>query len=191
MNILVISGHTNSQSLCHSLAQAYAAGAQASAHTVQVLHLGSLQFQPQLPNGFRDPLPLEPDLQDAQRLITWAQHIVWVYPIWWGLYPPVMKGFIDRVFLPGFAFKYRNNSPFWDRYLKGKSARLLVTMDAPGWYNRWISGRPGILALKRMTLEFSGINPVRYTVFDRVRFRTPAEIKDWLAKAEALGRNAK
>jgi hypothetical protein len=64
-------------------------------------------------------------------------------------------------------------------------------MDAPGWYNRWISGRPGILALKRMTLEFSGINPVRYTVFDRVRFRTPAEIKDWLAKAEALGRNAK
>lgn len=191
MNILVLSGHPDTESLSHALATAYAEGAKAAGHTVELLHISSLDFQPELPKGFRQVVPLEPDLQRAQELITWAQHIVWAYPIWWGLYPPRMKGFIDRVFLPGFAFKYRPNSPFWDRHLKGRTARMLVTMDAPGWYNRWVSGRPGLLALKRMTLEFSGIRPVRYTVFDRVRFRTRPETDAWVVRAREMGRAAK
>ena len=86
--------------------------------------------------GYAQIQPLEPDLLDAQASITWAQHLVWVYPIWWGGLPALLKGFLDRIFLPGFAFKYRPNSALWDRLLTGRSAELLVTMDSPPWYYR-------------------------------------------------------
>jgi len=73
----------------------------------------------------------------------------------------VLKGFIDKVFLPGFAFQYRNGSVWWDKLLKGRSARLIVTMDTPPWYFRWIYGRPGHNAMKKAILEFCGIKPVK------------------------------
>ena len=82
-------------------------------------------------------------LQAAQAQIAWAGHLVWVYPTWWGAMPALLKGFIDRVFLPGFAFKHHQGSSRWDKLLAGRSAELLVTMDTPPWYYRWVQRGPG------------------------------------------------
>src|SRR5256885_16433644 len=72
---------------------------------------------------YRQDQPLEPDLQRAQADILWASHLAWAYPTWWGGLPALLKGFIDRIFLPGFAFKYRKGSVLWDRLLAGRTAR--------------------------------------------------------------------
>lgn len=103
----------------------------------------------------------------------------------------LLKGFIDRTFLPGFAFKYRENSPFWDKYLTGKTARLIITMDAPAWYNYWINGNAGVKAMKKATLEFCGIKPVKVTTIGSVRFLKPEQIQKWLEKSEKLGEELK
>jgi NAD(P)H dehydrogenase (quinone) len=95
------------------------------------------------------------------KLIKWADHLVFVYPTWWGTMPALLKGFIDKVFLPGFGFKYRKDSVWWDKLLTGKSARLIVTMDTPPWYFRWVYGRPSHNAMKKSTLEFCGVKPVK------------------------------
>jgi NAD(P)H dehydrogenase (quinone) len=135
--ILIINGHPNPDSLCHAIVDAYQKGALEVGATCRVIHLCDLQFDPILKFGYRKRTELEPDLLIAQESILAASHIVFVYPNWWGTFPALLKGFIDRTFLPGFAFQYREGSPFWDKLLKGKTASLLITTDTPNWYN-WL-----------------------------------------------------
>ena len=132
--ILVILGHPDVDSFCGALSKAYVKGALAAGFEVRELKLRSLDFDPILWKGYNKIQKLEPDLVRAQELIQWSDHMVFVYPNWWGTTPALMKGFFDRVFLPGFAFKYRENSQFWDKLLTGRTAHLIVTMDTPPWY---------------------------------------------------------
>ena len=185
---LIIHGHPNKESFCSALSQAYKAGALDAGAEVRELEVGDLQFNPNLAHGYRKRTELEADLLKAQDSIKWADHLVFVYPTWWGTMPALLKGFIDRTFLPGFAFKYRDDSIWWDRLLKGRTARLIVTMDAPVWFYWLAYGRPGHNAMKKMVLEFCGIKPVRITSFGSVKRSSEKERARWLAKVESLGR---
>ncbi len=187
--VLIILGHSQGDSLCAALASAYQQGAVAAGHEVRLLALGELQFDPLLRYGYGQPQPLEPDLQAAQQAISWAEHLVFAYPIWWGGMPALLKGFIDRVFLPGFAFKYRKGSSLWDKLLSGRSARLLVTMDSPPWYFRFVNRMPGHNQMKRTILEYSGIKPVRISSFGPVRGGSAEQRQRWLAEVQQLGRS--
>ena len=95
--------------------------------------IAGLKFNTNLQFGYKKRIELEPDLFEAWEKIKWANHLVWVHPVWWGGLPAITKGFIDRVFLPGFAFQYRENSVWWDKLLKGKTAHIIITLDQPSW----------------------------------------------------------
>lgn len=185
--ILVVLGHPAPQSLCGGLAQAYVDGARQTGAQVRVLQLGQMNFDPILRAGYGAAQALEPELLAAQADILWADHLVWVYPIWWGGPPALLKGFIDRIFLPGFAFKYRENSSMWDRLLTGRSAQLLVTMDSPPWYFRWVTRMPGHHQMKKAILQFSGVNPVTVHSIGPVRTADVATRARWLDQALRLG----
>ncbi|MWV15986.1 flavodoxin family protein [Pseudomonas sp. L-22-4S-12] len=185
--ILLILGTPKSDSLCHALAEAYSSGARGEGHVVRQLRLGELQFDPILRDGYSQGQALEPDLLEAQRQIHWAEHLVFVYPVWWGGVPALLKGFFDRVFLPGFAFKYRNRSQLWDKLLSGRTADLLVTLDTPPWYFRWIYGAPAHRQMTRTILGFSGIKTRRLAEFAPVRPSSEEQRQDWLRRAERLG----
>lgn len=189
MNILVILGHPDTESFCASLAKAYIEGAKSTGNDIRILNLGDLNFDPILWKGYNKVQELEPDLVKASELIEWSNHMVFVYPNWWGTMPALMKGFFDRVFLPGFAFKYRDNSPFWDKLLSGRTAHLIVTMDTPPWYYRWIYHRPGHNEMKRTILGFCGIKIVKITEIAMLRNSLPKMREKWLAMAERLGIN--
>lgn len=189
-NILVILGHPDTDSFCGSLARAYIDGAKASDSEVRQLQLGELKFDPVLWNGYNKIQDLEPDLIKAQEYIQWSNHIVFVYPNWWGAMPALMKGFFDRVFLPGFAFKYRKNSQFWDKLLSGRTAQLLVTMDTPAWYYRWIYHRPGHNEMKRTILGFCGIKVVKISEFAPVKGTNQQQREKWISIAKDLGSKA-
>lgn len=186
-HILVILGHPAADSLCAAMARAYAEGAQQQGAEVRCLNVDQLAFDPILRAGYRGDQPLEPDLQAARADITWANHLVWVYPIWWGAMPALLKGFIDRTFLPGYAFKYRKGSSLWDKLLAGRSAELLVTMDSPPWYFRWVTRMPGHHQMKKAILEFCGIQPVRVHSFGPVRSASAERLAQWVDQARQLG----
>lgn len=186
-NILIINGHPDKESFCSALAESYKSGALNANSNVKLVHLIDLKFDPILTYGYRKISKLEPDLIQIQQDILWADHLVFVYPNWWATFPALLKGFIDRVFVPGFAFKYRENSPFWDKLLKGKTARLIVTMDTPWWYYWLINKRPGHNAMKIGVLEFCGIKPVKIKVFSPVKSSEEAKRKKWLQEIEQLG----
>jgi len=191
MRILILNGHPNPESFNAALAQAYYDGAIASGASVQVLNLYELQFDPNLKYGYRQRTEWEPDLIKAWELIQWSEHMVWVHPVWWGGLPALLKGFIDRVFLPGKAFTYRPNSVWWDKLLSGKTARIITTLDQPGWYYRLRFGRPSVNQLKRSTLEFCGIKPVGVTYFGIIKTATETQRNQWLQKAAEMGRKRK
>lgn len=191
MKILVILGHPDAkESFCSAIADAYVKGAAAAGKEVRELRLGEMEFDPVLWKGYREIQELEPDLVKAQELLLWADHYVFVYPNWWGLMPSLMKGFFDRVFLPGFAFKYREDSPLWDKLLKGKTAELLVTMDTPPWYYRIVFRRPGHNAMKRTILGFCGVKVKRISAFTPIRRSKENSRKKMLERAERLGASA-
>jgi putative NADPH-quinone reductase len=161
------------------LTREYVASAQKSGKEVRFVELGKLQFDPVLRHGYKQRQEHEPDLAHFRDSIEWAEHIAFFYPICWGAMPALLKGALDRVLLPGFAFKYRENSQFWDRLLKGRSAHLFTTMDTPPWYYRLIYRMPGHHQMKRTILEFCGIKPVKIHSFGPVRFAKPAVKAKW------------
>ena len=185
--ILLINGHPDQESFNFALAAAYRTGAIKSGFTVRELVIRDLQFNPNLSHGYRQRTELEADLVRAQEWIRWADHLVWIFPVWWAGLPAMLKGFLDRVFLPGFAFRKRENSLWWDKLLVGKSARIISTLDQPAWYYWIFSGQPSNRAMKKNTLEFCGVSPVRLTTIGPLRLSKPAFREKWLQRAARLG----
>lgn len=188
-NVLVVLGHPRAESLCRGLAEAYARGAASSGSDVRVERLAELAFDPVTP-PYRTAGALEPDLQRLQDSILWANHLAFVYPNWWGSAPGLFKAALERVLLPGVAFRYHAQGLGWDRLLKGRSGELIVTMDTPPFVYRWIYGAAGDRILAKRTLEFCGIKPFGATHFGPVKTSSEERRAGWLAKGEALGRDA-
>lgn len=185
--ILIINGHPDKESFNAALTEAYIKGASAQANTeVEVLYLADLTFDPILRYGYRKRTGLEPDLLKAFELLKEADHTVWIYPTWWGGMPALLKGFIDRLFLPGFTFQYREDSPFVDKLMKGKTARVITTMDAPIWYYRLAYGNTGHKAIKRVILGFCGFK-VKFFTMGSLKNSSDQQRQKWLDKAEKLG----
>lgn len=189
--ILIINAHPDKESLSFKLAEKYLQGAVISGADVKFVNLAELSFSPVLKFGYKQRTELEPDLVAVQQEIKNAEHIVIVYPNWWGTYPALLKGFFDRVMLPGFAFKYRENSILWDKLLTGKTARIMITMDTPKWYYSLIYKKPGINAVKKSVLEFCGIKPVKVNVFSPVKTASDEKRNKWLDEAYKLGKELK
>jgi len=189
--IVVINGHPNKNSFNFGIANAYREGARSSGADVKEITIADLQFNPNLQFGYEKRTELEPDLLNAWEKIKWADHLVWVHPVWWGGLPAITKGFIDRVFLPGFAFKYRENSVWWDKLLKGKTAHIITTLDQPSWYYRFAYGRPSVNQLKKATLEFCGIKPVKVTYIGVIKTSDQITRNKWLDKVRKIGEKLK
>ena len=192
MNILIIQGHPDPESYCFALAGAYKQGALASGAEVKEIVVAQLDFDPNLRYGYRKRLDLEPDLVHAQELLRWSEHIVVVHPVWWGSVPALLKGFLDRTFLPGFAFKKREGSKIrWDKLLRGRSARIIATADQPAWFYRLRYKRPSHHMLKGLLFEFCGVCPVRSTCIGPIRLSSDAFRKRWLETVYSLGKKLK
>lgn len=182
--ILIIVGHPDEESYNFALADAYQQGA----GDVRRINIRDLKFNPNLQFGYRKRTELEPDLLAAWEDIKWADHLVWIYPVWWGSLPAIMKGFIDRLFLPGFAFQKVEGSMIkWDKLLSGKTARIISTLDQPGWFYRWYYSRPSYNAMKGLTMNFTGVRRVKATTIGPIRLSTEEFRAKWLQKVTAIG----
>lgn len=185
-NILIIDGHPRQTSFSDSWASSYQRGAEKH-FNVSRLSLRELDFNPNLMNGYKVIQPLEKDLQIAQEQLLAANHIVIITPIWWAGPPALLKGFFDRVMLPGFAFKYRKNSSLWDKLFAGKTGHLVVTSDGPSWWLQWLRGDSAVKMIKIGVMDFIGIKPVKVTRMGALNTKTHDEIVKFLKKAEDAG----
>jgi 1,4-dihydroxy-2-naphthoate polyprenyltransferase len=186
LRVLMVLGHPRADSFSHALARAWRTGAERAGVDVRELELARLHFDPDVTTRHFADQPVEPDIARARALIAWAEHLVFVYPSWWGTMPALLKGFLDRTLAPGFAFA--EDVTGFAPLLGGRSAELLTTMDTPGWVWRWIYGAPGDRAMTRAILGFCGIRVAHIARFGPIRDSSAAQRRAWLAQAEARGR---
>jgi len=189
--ILIINGHPNKESFNFGLVEAYKKGAAGAGAEIKEIVIRDLVFNPNLQFGYQQRTELEPDLIDAWAKIQWAEHMVWVHPVWWGGLPAMAKGFVDRLFLPGFVFQYRENSVWWDKLLAGKTAHIITTLDQPSWYYWLAFGRPSVNQLKKSILEYCGVKPVKVTYIGTIRTSDTSLRKKWLDQVTRLGEKLK
>lgn len=187
--ILLILGHPSENSFCNALLDAYKTGAEKAGATCKTIYISQLNFNVTLSDGYKngDAMELEKDLVTSQQLIQWADHVVMAYPNWWGFMPAIAKGFIDRVLLPGFAFKHHSGKIFPEKLLKGKSLRLLITMDTPKWWFYLIYRASQYQILKDIVFGYVGFKPINFSTFGFMRKSTDKRRKNWLRKVAQLG----
>ena len=189
--ILLINGHPNKESFNYGIVEAYKKGAESTGAEIKEIIISELNFNPNLKFGYQKRMELEPDLLTAWEKIKLAEHLVWVHPVWWGGFPAIMKGFIDRLFLPGFAFQYKENSIGWNKLLAGKTAHIITTLDQPYWYYWLTTGRPSINQLKKAILHFCGVKPVKTTFIEFVKKSDERKRRKWLVEIEKSGKRLK
>ena len=185
--VLIINGHPDPESFNSGLTKAYQNGAKKSNAEVSLINIRDLKFNPNLEFGYRKRTELEPDLLSAIKNIKEANHIVWVFPMWWYGYPALMKGFIDRTFLPGITFEYEKGKAMPKPLLKGKTGRIIVTADTPKWYDSLFMKNPVINQFKKGTLKFCGINPIKVSYISPIKGSSIEFRNKWLSKIEKLG----
>ena len=188
MRIALIQGHPDPAGghFCHALADAYDQSARDAGHEVRVVNAARLAL-PLLRNAAEwqnGPAPAE-----VQETLAWAGHWVIVFPLWLGDMPAVLKGLFEQALRPGFAIGEAAPGRMPGKLLKGRSARVVVTMGMPAFFYRLYYRAHSLKSLKRNVLEFVGVSPVRTTLIGMVEGRQSAR-EDWLQKLSVLGRGA-
>jgi putative NADPH-quinone reductase len=192
-HIAIIQGHPDAsvRHFGHALADEYAKGAEDGDHEVRCIEVASLSF-PLLrtKEDFEKGIP--PDsIKQAQETIGWADHLVILYPLWLGSMPALLKAFFEQLFRPGFAFEYGESGQLPKKLLTGKSARIVVTMGMPAFVYRWIFFAHSLKSLKRNTLWFCGIGPVKASIIGSIEGMTEKQRADWLDEMRGLGEAGK
>lgn len=188
--ILIIQGHPDSGQphLCHALEESYVRGALAAGHEIRRINVAKVAF-PLLRSQQEWEQGLLPEnLKESQDAIKWSEHILLFFPLWMGDMPALLKGFLEQVARPDFAFSRGGKNPFAHKALKGRSARVVVTMGMPASLYRWFFMAHSVRSLERNILGFVGIHPVRDTLIGLVGSMNAAAINKWRAKLEAIGK---
>ncbi len=133
MKHLIVYTHLNPNSFTKAVVDQVKEVAHHQGQQIQVIDLYADKFNPilEFPDiqySFMNGQAPE-DVKKYQEKISWADHITFVYPLWWEQMPAMLKGFLDRVFSNGYAYRYGENGP--EGLLTGKSVRLFINTGNP------------------------------------------------------------
>jgi len=190
--ILIINGHPDPrpERYCVAIAEACAEGARAAGHSVETIAIAAFEFAPlQYWEDWKTG-EAPPPLKAAQEKIGWADHIIFIYPLWLGCMPALTKAFLEQTLRPGFAVPYDYAEKLFPGLLKGKSARIIVTMGMPAFIYRWYFFAHSNKLLRRNILNFCGISPVRETVIGNIMGMDDAARRAWLERVAGLAAKA-
>jgi len=187
MRIYVLFAHPDPESFNGQLAAGYCSAAIAAGHEVRRQDLFELEFDPILRLGLRAVQPLEVDLIAARANLDWCQHFVLFYPVWWGNVPAVLKGFFDRALYSEITYHHDVDDPLWSKMLEGRSAHIITTSDAPEAWLKAHNRDSDISAVRRGTLEFCGIKPVKVTRVGGVKDLDIKAREKWIKRVARHG----
>lgn len=178
--LLVLDGHPDADParFVHALAKRYSDGAEQGGHEVRTIKVAELGFPLVASRADWESGDLPPDIRHAQDAIAWADHLTILYPLWLGDMPALLKGFLEQVMRPGFAFVAREGK-LPEKRLKPRTARLVVTMGMPALFYRAYYGAHSVKSFERNILRFVGIRPFAHVLIGNVEGNASARA-GWL-----------
>lgn len=185
--LLVIDGHPDRDKhrFVHALGDRYVQGAMAMGHDIRSIRIADLDFPLIASRKAWESGPLPEDIRKAQEDVAWAQHLLILYPLWLGDMPALLKGFLEQVMRPDFAFA-QTSGKRGKKPLAGRTARLVVTMGMPAFFYRAYYGAHSVKSFERNILRFVGIRPARHLLIGNVEADAVAR-KGWLDELFGLG----
>jgi putative NADPH-quinone reductase len=187
--IVIIQGHPDIRAVrfCRALADSYAKGAADGGHAVHTVDVARLDFPLLHTKDDFENQPAPPSIQQVQAEIARADHMVVIYPLWLGDVPAMLKAFFEQVFRPGFGFKAAGRG-LPKRLLKGKSARVVVTMGMPALFYTLYFRAHGLKNLTRNILAFCGFGPIKTDIIGMIENENGAARAKWLRKMSEYGK---
>jgi NAD(P)H dehydrogenase (quinone) len=191
MHILIVLAHPRPASLNAAVCDALCSGLRETGHTIDLADLNAEGFDPVLRGPELDQLGAGPPGKDVaayqQRMLR-ADALAFIFPVWWFGLPAILKGFIDRVFQEGFAFRFTSRGRVRG-LLAHKSALVICTAGASSsLYRLFRFSRPLEKTFVEWTLKTCGIRTVRQVIFHDVKNVSAAARARYLKQARRLGR---
>lgn len=187
--ILIIDGHPDSRTgrYVHALAKAYFDGARMGGHDVRSIIVSEIEFPLLRTSTDYQEGEVPTAIRECQESLKWAEHVVILFPLWLGSMPALLKGFLEQMLRPGFAFAEVSGHGLPRRLLAGRSARIIVTMGMPALFYRWYFRAHSLRSLQRNILRFCGFRPVNACVVGMVESMSQAQRGEWLERVQELG----
>ncbi|HEY1644879.1 MAG TPA: NAD(P)H-dependent oxidoreductase [Candidatus Saccharimonadales bacterium] len=185
MKTLIILNHPYEKSYCAAAAQAVIAGTQAGGKDADFLYLDKEGFNPVMTGpellAWREGKALDPKVLEYQRRIKEADHLVFVFPIWWEAMPALTKGFIDKVIIKNFAYVEPPDKWRWENRIPNiKQVTLITGISTPKWaYKLWFSNAVYKIVL-RGTFQKIGVKKVKWFNLDTSRNIAREKRERWL-----------
>lgn len=186
--VCIIQGHPHGggKHFCHAIAEAYADGAKVGGARVRRIDLGDMNF-PFLRNPADFGSAPPEVILAAQQAIKSADHLVVIYPLWLGTMPAIVKAFFEQLCRNNFAIAADAKSGWPRQMLKGKSARVIVTMGMPAAAYKLVFGAHGVRGFESGILGMAGIKPISETLLGGVGALSRTKAEALLARIRRLG----
>ncbi|KAA9022038.1 NAD(P)H-dependent oxidoreductase [Niallia endozanthoxylica] len=183
MKVLLIYAHPNEESFTHAVMERLQAGLILGEHEVQTIDFYKEEFDPVLvvnTSRRRRDLLQDPYTERYRNRIAAADHLIFVYPVWWHSMPAMMRGFIEKTFVSGFAYSFRGKSAqsvLPNGLFRGKTVWCIYTLDALKFV-AWLD--PGWLSIKYPIFWYCGFRKVRRFYLPRMKHTSLDERIQWL-----------
>lgn len=191
MKAAIIFNHPYEGSYCSAILQSVTIGLRKAGHVVDLFHLDNDEFDPVMRakdlKAFKDGTPCDPKVIAYRERLTEADHLIFIFPVWWELMPAMTKGFIDKVIFPGVAYDYDHSGRYpkmIKRFHKIQSITLITTMNTPSLVYRLVFGNAIKRALFAGTFWKLGYKNRKWISFNMVKFVKEEKRTKWLEKLE-------
>lgn len=191
MRTVIVYNHPYSGSFCHALLESTKKGVLSAGYELDVIDLDQDKFNPVMSGkdllAFRDHKVVDEQAQDYVQRIQKADHLVFIFPIWWELMPAMMKGFIDKVIFPGAIYNYTKSGYGMKTLLTNlKSTTVITTMNTPKPIYKFVFGNAIQKSLIKGTFKKTGMKNVKWISFNMVKASKPQTREKWLEKVNTI-----
>ncbi len=164
-------------------------GLRSNDHSVDLIDLHTDGFNPVMSASdlasWRQKQTSDPLAADYQQRLMAADHIIFIFPIWWEGMPALMKGFFDKVFVKGIVYaETKPGRPFKCLLPRLRGVSLLTVMSTPTFVYRWFLGNPIAKMVFRGTFRKMGVNALKWYNYSGMENRSLKQRQSRLAKTE-------
>lgn len=189
MRVVIVFNHPYENSYCNAILGAVSRGLQKGKHHADLIHLDNDNFNPVMSKedlkAFVDHTPIDPQVIDYNNRLKNADHLIFIFPIWWDLMPAMTKGFIDRVLAPGIVYEHHPRGFGLIPLLKNlKGVTIITTMNKPRIMYWLLIGNLIKKAMLRSVFKTMGYKNLNWISHNMVKSVTQKKRVKWLYDLE-------
>ncbi|NQD71117.1 flavodoxin family protein [Sphingobacterium shayense] len=189
MKVAIVFNHPYEGSFGNAILNAVTKGLEKASHQVDLMHLDNDGFNPVMSKAdlkaFVEHKPIDPQVIDYNKRLVKADHLMFIFPIWWDLMPAMTKGFIDRVLGPGVVYEHHPRGFGLLPLLKNlKGVTVITTMNKPKIMYSLLIGNLIKKAMIKSVFKTMGYKNLKWVSYNMVKAVSQKKREKWLADME-------